>query len=838
MKNIKKLTILLLSLVMAFSCLAIFAFAADGGDEAKVKEIEALMEYYNEEGIYVCDTFDNANVGGALAFDEDTAGEYTTVDGKSVFAATLDGKNVLYSQEIAVPEDSANLAFVYSFQISAGAEKGYLAIEFSGSSRTEDATDAQSVLVFDYNEGKVYFAAMNANAILSSQQIEGLAPENDVWYTVSMIYNRKTNTFVGKVAAEDGAEYAFEYALDGMVALSVLQLRSRNFGNEGVTVAWDLLEIYEGSFFRSNLAGERQKYLDSKLLEYMLAYDASSDAVKAAIVKIVDDLMEAGYVPAAGSETEAYFNAEFKTEIVTYHWSRFVSKVDAFDTSLKYDDRYAALVDAKAVDADFPARPNGITEAYYNAMIEKYNEELAALSVIGQHSQNLIDMVPALGSASDYATLLECLLAFEAEREYLLVADGSYDETYFGLTYAIDIYEEMLDKFVTAKQSALSFIAAVDAMQNVVGNNFGVMYDAYNTARILMADASFAFIRDSYYATIIFDTVEDVDGIWYDGRFYALNSVAENGKSATVIIDHQPYTITLANYNLVLSGANMSIVFDTKGSGTELEGTWNAAQTVARSCDLFDIRVGHIEEGAEACQNLISEISIALVAKSYNVRVDKCAGVIEKFGDVRYKYEEGGVYFGFAGVAEALAEFDAFCAKVDAYKVNADQYIALIEQLKTTTAYADIFALIEELTPIYALVNELGFEGYANETSSVQEANLIYNANKNVVVEAEGYALEFITKVNEAAATDDLSVRLATLRAAQKLFANLVDGATGVAEAKELFAAEKESYLADASALNESSKEQGEVLVGIALANVKFTASQKLVFIVKKVYEL
>lgn len=838
MKNIKKLTILLLSLVMAFSCLAIFALAADGGDEAKAKEIEALLEYYNEEGIYVCDTFDNANVGSALTFDEDTAGEYATVDGKSVFAATLDGKNVLYSQEIAVPDDIADLAIVYSFRVSAGVDKGYLALEFSGSSQTEDATDAQSVLVFDYNEGKAYFASMNANTVLSSQEIAGFIPEDGAWYTVSMIYNRKANTFVGKVAAEGGEEYAFEYNLTGLAGLAVLQLRSRNLGNEGVTVAWDLLEVYEGSFFRSNLAGERQKYLDSKLLEYMLAYEDSSDAVKAAVVKVVDALMEKGYVPAAGSDTEAYFNNTFNEEIVKYNWERFVSKVDAFDSSLKFDDRNKALADAKAPDADFPARPSGISEQYYNAMIDKYNAEADALAVIGEHSQNLIDMVPALGSASDYAMLLESLLAFEAEREYLLGTDGSYDDTYFGLTIAIDIYHEALNKFVTAKQSALSFIAAVDAMQNVAGNNFGLMYNAYNTARVLMSDASFAFIRDSYFASLVFDTVGGVDGIWYDGRFYAIDSVAENGKSASLTINHQPYTITLENYNLILEGEGMRIVFDTLESGTELDGSWSALQTVAKSCALFEERAKHIETGMAACQDLISEISIALVAKTYNVRVEKCAGVLEKFEAIRSQYEEGGKYFGFPGVAEALAEFDAFCAKIDAYKAKADQYIALVEQLKTATAYADIFDLIEALTPLYAVVNELGFEGYENEASSVQDANLIYNANKNVVVEAEGYALEFAAKVNEAAATDDLNARLAALRAAQKLYAKLMDGATGVAEAKALFAAEKASYLADASAMNESAKEQGEALVGIALANVKFTSSQKLVFIVKKVYEL
>ena len=152
MKNFKKFTILLLSLVMAFSCLAIFAFAEDDGEAAKIKEIGSLVEYYNEEGIFVCDPFAEGAAGNTLEFAEDSVGAYTEVDGKTVYAATLDGKNVLYSPEITVPSEAEGLVIIFSFRVSAGsADKGYLAFEFSGSSKTEDATDAQRLLVFDYN---------------------------------------------------------------------------------------------------------------------------------------------------------------------------------------------------------------------------------------------------------------------------------------------------------------------------------------------------------------------------------------------------------------------------------------------------------------------------------------------------------------------------------------------------------------------------------------------------------------------------------------------------------------------------------------------------------------
>lgn len=836
MKNFKKFTILLLSLVMAFSCLAIFAFAEDDGEAAKIKEIGSLVEYYNEEGIFVCDPFAEGAAGNTLKFAEDSAGAYTEVDGKTVYAATLDGKNVLYSPEITVPSEAEGVVIIFSFRVSAGsADKGYLAFEFSGSSKTEDATDAQSLLVFDYNEGKAYFASMSANVMLSSQEIEGFVPQDGAWCTVSMIYDRAENAFTGKVGVEGGEEYAFEYALEGMIELATLQLRNRNIGNAGVNVAWDLLEVYEGTFFRSNLEGERQKFLDEKLYTYMQAYETASDAVKTAIIESLVELMEKGYAPEAGSDTEAYYNDTFVNVIENYHWDNFVAKVSAFDTSLKYDERVAALNEAKAPEAAYPVRPVNVTEADYEAIIAKYEAEADVLDVIGEHSQALIDLVPALSNPENYKALLDALLAFEAEREYLRDENGVYVESYFGLSHAIEIYENALVRFADEKKFAMEFIAAVDAMQVVQDTNFGQLYDAYSAARRLMADDSFNFVRDSYFAELVFDTVDGKDGVWYDARFYAFDSVAENGKSAAFTVDGQPYTITLSNYTLILESEGITLVF---GSGTELDGTWTLVQTVLTAYDLFETRKVHIENGAADCRALISDISVALVAQGYDVRVEKRAEILAKYADVLFKYEEGGMYFGFEGVADALAAFDAFCDKIDAYKALADEYIALVEELKAAPDYAAVLALINKLTPMYAAVNERGFEGYENEVSKVQDANNIYNANKSIIVEAESNAFEFVAKVNAAAATDDLNARLVALRAAQKLFTKLKDGATGVAEAKALFAAEKASYLADASAMNESAKEQGEALVGIALANVKFAAPEKLVFIVKKVYEL
>ncbi len=836
MKNIKKLTILLLSLVMAFSCLAVFAFAEDTGDEEKIAAIEALVEYYNDEGIYVCDDFDGSSVGSALVFSKDSAGAYDTVDGRSAFVAALDGRNVMYSPEIRIPEEAKNVAIVYSFRLSAdgSGDKGYLALEFSGASQTSDSVDAQSVLVFDYNEGKAYFAAVDAGVVLSSQQIEGFVPENDAWYTLSMIYTPGTNTFVGEICAEGEEAFEFEYFLSGIANLSVVQLRNRNLGNAGVSAAWDRLEIYEGSFIRSNLVGERQKYIDTEIFKLMQEYNVASDEVKAAIVKIVDDLFAMGYVPAAGSDAELYYNQEFHSEIINYQWARFVSAVDAFDASLGFDARYALLIDAKALEADFPVRPAGISEAFYNAYIDSYNAEAAELAIIEEYSLKLKDMVPLLGSASNYAELLDCILEFEAAREFLK-KDGSYDDSYFGILYVVDIYEEALDRFAAAKRSAYDFIAAVDAMKNIPGSNFGAMWQAYNTANKIMAQPEFAFVLNSYSMSLVFDDAGEF--VVHDGRACKIESVSADGRKATVLIDYLPYTMTLVNHTLILEGNGMSVVFvpGDGEDGLEFSGEWKVAQTVESALALYNERVGHIESGAQACQDLISEINIALVARGYDVRVAKRDAVLEKFAAIRYKHEEGGIYFGFAGVAEALASFDAFCAQIEADKANADAYIALVQELKTASTYAEIKALIDQLTPMYTLGN---VEGYANEISSIQDANMIYDANKKIVVEAEGNALAFIAKVNEAVAAEDLSTRLALLRAAQKLFSKLQDDATGVAEAKEIFATEKASYLADAAAMNESAKEQGEKLVSIALSNVKFAAPQKLVFIIKKIYEL
>ena len=96
----------------------------------------------------------------------------------------------------------------------------------------------------------------------------------------------------------------------------------------------------------------------------------------------------------------------------------------------------------------------------------------------------------------------------------------------------------------------------------------------------------------------------------------------------------------------------------------------------------------------------------------------------------------------------------------------------------------------------------------------------------------------FIGYVNDAAIAEDLATRLAHLRSAQAVYAKLIDGATGVVEAKELFEAEKDRYLADASAMNTSVEEQSVNLVQVALATVKAGVPEKVVFIIKKIYEI
>ena len=108
----------------------------------------------------------------------------------------------------------------------------------------------------------------------------------------------------------------------------------------------------------------------------------------------------------------------------------------------------------------------------------------------------------------------------------------------------------------------------------------------------------------------------------------------------------------------------------------------------------------------------------------------------------------------------------------------------------------------------------------------------------NSPTQAEGNAAIFIGYVNEAIAAEALATKLVSLRSAQAIFAKLVDGATGVAEAKVLFAAEKEAYLAAASAMNASVEEQSYNLVQIAFANLKVGVSDKVAFIIKKIYEL
>ena len=832
MKNFKKLSILLLSLVMAFSCLALCAFAEENEEAAKIAEIESLLEYYDDEGIYICDTFDGSGTGAVIFFDPTSAGEYAELDGRNVWTATQDGFSALFSPDLEIKNGSENVAFVYTFCVDADAEnadKGYLAMEFSGSSTSVANSDAQSVLVFDYNEGKAYFAAMDANVVLSSVEVADFVPENGVWYTIELVYTTKTNSFEGRIVAE-GAEYPVAYRLDGMASLSTVALRSRNLGNEGVTTSWDVFEMYEGSFIRSNFAGCRQAYLDTVLLTYMKAYaeDETAQDVKGAIVSTVDALVARGYVPSAGSETEEYFNKYFDTSMIEYYWDQFANGVGAIDTSLKYNARMAYIQSVKALTADFPVRPAGVSVAVYEAAIEAYNAEVAALGVIAEYSEVLLEAVREPVDEMKYDALLNWILNFEAAREALLRQDGSYDDTYYGVDIAIDIYEEAADRLSALKLLAVQFIEAVDAMNMSYATDFGVKYAAYMLAYGITSDPEFAAIVDSFTADLYFI---DNETLCYDGREYTFEVV--DGKNATVTINNMPYTLTLADYVLYLEGEGVVVSFAPVGSnsGVEFKGVWTIEQTLAQAYEKFELRDDAIIAGRDYCKAFMDAVSEALFAKGYELRVVRRDEILSAYADQRSWYEEGGKYFGFEGLADSLAALDAFCAQIDLDKANADKYIEIVSGLATAATYEEIKAIIDEATPYSAVGNVDGYPG-------IQEINMLFDANKAIVVEAEGNAVIFAGYVNDAAIAEDLATRLAHLRSAQAVYAKLIDGATGVAEAKELFAAEKDRYLADASAMNTSVEEQSEALVQVALATVKAGVPEKVVFIIKKIYEI
>ncbi len=844
MKNFKKLSILLLSIVMVFSCFAVLALAEENAEAAKIAEVESLLEYYDEEGIYICDAFDGANGDGTIVFAPDSEGEYVTVDGRTVWSAALDGANVLYSPSILLPEDYANVVFVYAFCVDADAEnedKGYLALEFSGDSTTAALTEGQSVFVLDYKEGKAYFASMNANTELSRYEIEGFVPENGVWYTLSMIYNRKTNTFDGMIAAEGEEGYAFKYQMVGIYELDEIAFRSRNKGNKDVTVSWDQLEIYEGTFYRSNIAEKRQKELDSKVLAAMREYVATeSQALKQAILSTLDALFDLGYAPIAGSDTEEYFEeAQFAQELAVYYWDQFSTKVNAFDDTLKYAARYQNLVSAKAEDAQFPAKPGGVAQTTYDAVIAKYNAERAALAEIAEYSTALLEAVRANTGAMDYEELLAWLLDFEAARENLLRKDGSYDDTYSGVAVALDIYREAFDRFATLKNLSLNFIAAVEEMRRANPTDFGAKYSAYVLAKSIVEDPMFALIEDSYTATFSF--AEDGSYVIYDGKEYAILSVAENGKSAVVSINALPYTVSVKNHKLTVVGEGMTIEFKPYGDfndGTALTGDWVASVTVSEALVNYNSRADFIITGAETCDSFINAVNAALRATGYVGRVNKRDEILSAYSAIREaSFGEGKDYYGYAGLAAAISNFDAFCEKIDIDKANADTFINFTLQLKSATAYLDIKAIVEAAAPYAALLNE-NMDDYENEISTLMDASNSFYSKQTFIETTENNAQIFVKNVEDAALAVTLEDRLSFLRAAQAIYASIPEGVVGFAEAKEIFEQEKQSYLSDAAAMNAVAEQEGAKAVQVAFSNLKSAVAQKVAFIVKKIYEL
>ena len=189
------------------------------------------------------------------------------------------------------------------------------------------------------------------------------------------------------------------------------------------------------------------------------------------------------------------------------------------------------------------------------------------------------------------------------------------------------------------------------------------------------------------------------------------------------------------------------------------------------------------------CELFISLVEQAQIASYYTIFVEKLDLAFKAFGSIALDYEN---------MTESVEIYNALRLERAAIETSADAYIAAVDAV--AEAGDDFAAKKAAVVAAYELKDAGDVLGYPG----VKEANIALSAAEADVNFREYSSTTLITLVEEIKALDSINERRELLRLASDANDNAEDTYEGVTEAKAIFEAEMERFVADVEKANAS----------------------------------
>lgn len=230
-----------------------------------------------------------------------------------------------------------------------------------------------------------------------------------------------------------------------------------------------------------------------------------------------------------------------------------------------------------------------------------------------------------------------------------------------------------------------------------------------------------------------------------------------------------------------------------------------------------------MEAKAAECNDLIETVAGAKSGRNYTARLEliaKASSLVAKLDPTELDYP---------GLAEAVSDYNAVVAELDAQMAAATRYIEAVNAIKNASAFADIKAAVIAAQALKEAGAISGIEGVEAATSYLAE-------RETYVICVEGYSKMFIDTVAEIKAETDAAAKFNLIIEATAMKEQGYNEYQGFSEAVAEFEALKTEFINKVNAVSDAFAD----MMKTAADAIASPASQKLVKvseIVKKIFE-
>lgn len=591
--------------------------------------------------------------------------------------------------------------------------------------------------------------AKNESGVLEYNEtaIEGFAPKLDTWYQIDLIFNFETHLYDLRIKSDAGEEKVIEDLPlgDELTDVKGVTLSIDDGHRNGTVTKLDNLNIYEGTFIR-NPADKDAKTASAVLnIKSLLEDSATATDLKIRCADVLKAIVDSGYV-AAGTDAEAvqaFLNKAKATEITKIY-------VEAFST---FANEIASV------------------EGYYNrkdhvAKMVRFDEMFDASNESGwSEYEGYVDSYTALVKAAKAAYAAECdaIERTKSDSDAFVEMIAQYDPSNKNYNYIISQYE------------ALSLFAERDVTYRYAKEH-GESEKTHPYPTVQVAEDQFKLLVEKAGA---------INNILLQFRIY----VNEMRGYDFVVVDKNGTTDFGGLYTSYTNAASYynNGVFHTGLDNSTVSGL---ETDIDEYLEMEEYILARVEE----TEKFLYYVSLAKSSVNYLSILENLNEAQDYIDD---NYETLTVEIEYAGVTDAISDYNSLREKLAANVSDSTVYIAAVAEIDLKADYNTLKAKALAAEKLQAKGAVMGIEG-------IKEANIKLSEALSIVAAKEGHSATLISAVSSLKEETNLAKRRELILTAKAHVADAEDQISGVSAAKTDLTAAIAEYDADVKAANDA----------------------------------